>query len=244
MGKLFDILKKVNDSKQTDTEVGDLSINLEKHKINLDKTVVKLEKETKYSLSSEKSKVVVVLDYSYSMHSLYAKGEIQDVLCKLFPIALKLDDNGEMEVYLFQNTYYKLESLRDKNYSSYVTDIIKQSNYNMGGTSYSPVIEAIIDSEVSSDIPTLVIFITDGENSDKQATDKILRQCCKDNLFIQFIGIGNDKFSYLEKLDTLDGRAVDNTSFVKYSVLSKETDEKVYTDILLEYIKWRKGVNK
>lgn len=241
MGFLFNMFNKGKDNEVKDSTTVNKhnDIDLQKHMINLDKTVVNLEKETNFSLNGDRSKVVLAIDYSYSMSNLYRSGEIQDVLYKLFPIALKLDDNGEMEVYLFQNDYKKLRSLNDGNYSNYVKNVIDTSRYKMGGTNYSDVLQAILDTEVDNSIPTLVLFITDGDNADKSETDKLLRTHCTDNVFIQFIGIGNENFRYLEKLDDLSGRTVDNTGFVKFNILSKADDNKVYGSILKEYIKWR-----
>ena len=83
-----------------------------------------------------------------------------------------------------------------------------------------------------------MIFITDGENSDESATDQIIRELSNYNMFVQFIGIGNEDFNYLKKLDNLSGRNSDNTGFIKVSDMNKLTDEQLYTEILRQYKDW------
>ena len=111
----------------------------------------------------------------------------------------------------------------------------------MGGTEYSPVLNNVIthykDIEPST-IPAFVIFITDGENSDASRTDRIIRELSNYNMFVQFIGIGNSSFNYLEKLDKLDGRKTDNTGFITVSDMNEMTDEQLYTEILRQYKDW------
>ena len=89
-----------------------------------------------------------------------------------------------------------------------------------------------------SEIPAFVIFITDGDNSDHRETDDIVRELSKYNIFVQFIGIGDDNFSYLKKLDKLDGREADNTGFTSVEDMDKMTDEELYTEILRQYKDW------
>lgn len=48
---------------------------------------------------------------------------------------------------------------------------------------------------------------------DKQNSDAIIHKSSEMNVFIQFIGIGNEKFQYLMDLDDMPGRKRDNTGF-------------------------------
>lgn len=82
------------------------------------------------------------MDRSGSMTSLYQSGEIQNVLTRLLPLALKFDDNGELEVYVFNTSCIQMPSMNLSNYESYVKREIMNKGYGpSGGTSYSPVIE-------------------------------------------------------------------------------------------------------
>lgn len=237
-------------------------VNLEQHVVNLSKTVVNLSKKSGVDLGSTRAKVAVVLDYSGSMSSLYRKGIVQKTINKLVPLGLTFDDNGSINVYLFQNDYLKKADLDLSNYESYVKNVVERSGYSMGGTCYAPVLKAIIEGDVQSrgsflgfgaqqetilplvddGYPTFILFITDGDNADKSASDKIIRKSSEMNVFVQFIGIGNERFSYLKKLDNLSGRARDNTGFSAMRDLNKVTDEELYTKVLEQFSLWLYGM--
>ncbi len=235
---------------------------LEKHVINLSKSVIDLSKKSGVDLGATSAKVVVVLDYSGSMSMLYHDGTIQKTLDKLVPLGLTFDDNGSIDVYLFQNSYRKMEDMNLSNYEDYVKTVVDKSGYSMGGTEYAPVLKAIIlggshkeggflgfgaktvvdNAIVDSGDPTFIIFITDGENADKSATDEVIRQCSEMNVFIQFIGIGRERFKYLMSLDDMPGRKRDNTGFSKMEDLNKATDKELYTNVLEQFSGWLNGL--
>jgi hypothetical protein len=87
-------------------------------------------------------------------------------------------------------------------------------------------------------IPTLVFFMTDGDNSDRSDTIHILKEASKQGIFWQFIGIGRSSFSFLEKLDDLDGRFIDNADFTKITDVAGIADEKLYEAVLKEFPGW------
>lgn len=245
-------------------------INLKKHADNLGNCIVNLKKTSGVDLDKHTARVCVVLDYSGSAAPFYddqagtgetekrglfglgkSKGgstmenssEMQKVLTKLFPLALKFDDNGELEVWLFENNFRRFPAMTFDNYESYVKKIINSSSYDFGGTCYAPVLRDIekkyFTEEPSAD-PVYVVFITDGDNSDKSQCDKLIRDLSRKNIFVQFIGIGHARFDYLQKLDDLSGRDCDNTGFEAFGQLSVAPDEEVYHKILRQYVAWLK----
>lgn len=258
---------KKNEEELTKEVMGKISLskdkaNLEKHVVNLSKCVVDLSKKNDVDLGATKAKVVVVLDYSGSMRGLYDKGVVQHTINRLVPLGLTFDDNGSIDAYLFQNDYRKMQDINPSNYEDFVKSVIYKSGYSMGGTEYAPVLKAIIegdtvcqksgffgfgkkivksDSIVDDGDPTIILFITDGENSDKNATDEIIRKSSEKNVFIQFIGIGHEDFKYLKKLDDLKGRKRDNTGFSKMEALDKADDNELYTKVLEQFSEWLKG---
>lgn len=237
-------------------------VNLEKHVVNLSKCVVNLSKKNGVDLGSTSAKVVVVLDYSGSMSNLYSNGTVQRTINRLVPLGLTFDDNGSIDVYLFQNDYRKFPDLNLSNYEHYVSDIVNRSGYLMGGTSYAPVLKAIIEGNtyrqggffgfggkkvttgaiVDDGDPTFILFITDGENSDIPATNNIIKKSSDMNVFIQFIGIGNERFQYLMSLDDMPGRRRDNTGFSKMQDLERVSDNELYSNVLEQFAAWLKGL--
>lgn len=239
---------------------------LDSYVVNLSKCMVDLSKKTQVDLCGKVARVVVALDYSGSMSNLYTDGTIQRTLNRLVPLGLSFDDNGELDVYLFENGFRKFKPLTLANYADYKTNIIDTSNYRMGGTSYAPVLSDITgkdidpkpsmfgslfrrksvvnDSSRCDDPLTFVLFITDGEPGDRANTDNIIRKSSYTNTFIQFIGIGNNDFNYLEHLDDLKDRPIDNTGFSKLTNLNSISDVELYTMILEEFSNWirKKGL--
>lgn len=234
-------------------------VNLEKHVVNLSKTVVGISRMTGVCMEDLRAKVVVALDYSGSMTKLFANGTVQQTVNRLLPLGLTFDDNGSVDLFLFQDSFRKMDDLNLLNYENYVTDVINRSGYRMGGTSYAPVLKAIIEGYqepsdrlfgrgtlvppiVGPGEPTFILFITDGANSDKGETNRLLRRVSGDNVFIQFIGIGKTKFDYLEKLDDLKDRVRDNTGFSKMEDLAAADDCQLYEKVLTEFARWLRGM--
>ena len=245
------VMSKISLSKDKD--------KLEGHVVNLSKCVVDLSKKAEVDLGATRARVVVVLDYSGSMGNLYRNGTVQNTLNRLVPLGLTFDDNGEIDVYLFQNDYRKMDGMNLDNYENYINDVVNKSGYRMVGTCYAPVLNAIINGSteekrglfglkksvgaaglVDDAQPTFVLFITDGDNSDKSATDKVVIESSEKNVFIQFVGIGTERFEYLRKLDDLEGRKVDNTGFSAMKSLESASDAELYTNILEQFVDWLK----
>jgi hypothetical protein len=88
------------------------------------------------------------------------------------------------------------------------------------------------------DVPTIVFFITDGDNGDHDDTKWVLREASKQGVFWSFVGIGNERFNFLTELDKLTDRQVDNASFFNAKDIDSLSDEKLYEEILKEIPGW------
>lgn len=86
--------------------------------------------------------------------------------------------------------------------------------------------------------PVFLIFITDGNNSDTAATEKAIRDASQLGIFIHCVGIGGAGFAFLEKIDNLSGRLLDNVSFDAIHDLSKLSDSELYGMLLKEFPGW------
>ena len=216
-------------------------IDMSKSKENLNKVLIDMSKNAKIDMTKHKARVALAMDYSGSMERLFCNGSVQKTVSRLLPIALRFDDNGELESWLFSNDFKRLKAVNENNYEDYVEKVMQKSGMWMGGTQYAPVLEDIVhyykDIEPSN-IPSFIIFITDGENMDHDKTDRIVRELSNYNLFVQFIGIGNERFSYLRSLDNLSGRTHDNTGFISVKDMNQMDDEQLYTEILRQYKEW------
>lgn len=97
--------------------------------------------------------------------------------------------------------------------------------------------------------PIVVFFVTDGENFDENQTESFIREISNQPIFWQFIGINGSFFPFLERLDNIDGRYIDNANFFDAGDISSISDNILYSRILKELPYWykeaeRKGVIK
>lgn len=252
---LFGSKKNNNDSSKVQpTTINEpatsAKVILSKAELGLDRHIVRLKKEKNIDLSNHRARVFVVMDRSGSMGfsplgDLYRNGYVQAVLTRLLPLALRFDDNGELEVYVFNKKCTQLPAMNLNNYETYVDHVIMRNNYGpSGGTKYSPVIEQTIsDYNDGSPYPAFGIIVTDGNPDDESATNKAVRRSSEYKMFYQFVGIGYEKFKYLEELDDLDGRKVDNTAFIKVADFSQLDDEQLYAKLLEQYPQWLRAMN-
>ena len=228
------IVNKQSPATATSSNVIDMSKSAE----NLNNVLIDMSKGGKIDMTKHMARVALAMDYSGSMSNLFANGSIQDVITRLLPIALKFDDNGELESWLFSDNKEKLDAVTINNYKNYVKKVMMNARMTMGGTNYAPVLKDIVkyykDVE-PSEIPAFIIFITDGENWDTEQTNRIVKELSNYNMFVQFIGIGNENFKYLKSLDDMRGRKYDNTGFTAVKDMNQMTDDELYTEILRQY---------
>ena len=156
------------------------TVNLTKAEASLNRSIVNLTKKTGVDLGSHRARVCVVMDRSGSMSRMYQNGDVQDVLTRLLPLALKFDDNGELEVYVFNESCDQVSEMNLQNYEDYVEkQILRRGLGPSSGTNYAPAIKKTMkDYNDGSPYPAFVIFITDGANFDRDETDREYLKGC------------------------------------------------------------------
>lgn len=100
-----------------------------------------------------------------------------------------------------------------------------------------------VPAAVSNEIPTFVVMVTDGENSDTSATTRIIQETSGLPIFWQFVGLKTSSYStfdFLKKLDTMEGRVIDNANFFEVEDVAALTDDKLYRNLLNEFPDWVK----
>ena len=118
-----------------------MNVDLQK-KLDLRKQLV-LDISKKKGIENQKAQVILCLDISGSMDSLYSSGFVQQVLERIVPVAMQFDDNGEMELYLFESNCKKHGNpVTVKNVDGLIRREI-YGHYEFGGTSYAPPINMI-----------------------------------------------------------------------------------------------------
>lgn len=218
---------------------------------------------SKAGLDKHRAKVCLVLDISGSMGTLYRKGLVQRFAERILALGCRFDDDGEIDVFLFGRDVHRGAPMGLSNWSDYVGRTIARHPLE-GDTRYGAAIEAVRrhyfpDADggerrmpLRAQVPVYVMFVTDGSTSDKPLTERQLRWASREPIFWQFMGIGRGKksksrllanfadsdFPFLEKLDELDGRLVDNAGFFSVASPDEHPDADLYDLLMAEYPDW------
>lgn len=231
--------------------------------INLDKEI----KQVKIVLDKigfhEKVQVVLALDISYSMNSMFRQGVVQELVERLLAIGINMDINKEIDVYLFGERAHHAAQAYIGNIDGFVTTEITNRFSLEQTTRYQPVMKLIAEDfnfnlsttrtffnkiigkgANSTGDPVVVFFVTDGENFDKQETELFIKGISDFPIFWQFVGIGGTKFTFLERLDELQNRRVDNANFFDAGDIAKISNDVLYSRILNELPVWYKEAKR
>ncbi len=245
-------------------------INLEKRVEREAPQLISLVKQAgvslqKVGLSQHRAKVCLCLDISGSMGRLYRDGLVQKFAERILALGCKFDDDGEIDVFLFGKEVHHPDPMDLGNCTTYVNRVI-QLHPLEGDTRYGKAMQAIRafyfpdaqgqerNRPLMADMPVYVMFVTDGGTSDQSTTEKQLRWASNEAIFWQFMGIGKGRkskskflaafaesdFPFLEKLDELGGRLVDNANYFSVSSPDEHSDEELYDLLMTEYPDWLK----
>lgn len=124
---------------------------MEQQTLNLRKQIV-LDLAKRNGLpDGQKAQVVLCIDRSGSMQSLYSNGTVQKIIDRIVPIAMAFDDNSAFEMYVFDNKVIKHP--REVTLNNYLNVVNKEmSHYGWGGTNYAPPIKQILKDYVGGEI--------------------------------------------------------------------------------------------
>lgn len=203
--------------------------------INLIKTAaVSLEKS---GLTGQRAAVQLVLDHSGSMQRFYQNGSVQRLAEQALGLSANLDDDGSVPITYFGSAADAMCEARLDNYQGIIDRTHVDSPW--GSTNYVAAMRNVIDEhEVSgATAPGFVIFQTDGAPDNQGAAESMLREASRLPIFWAFVGFG-PSIRFLEKLDDLGGRLVDNASFFHASDPHRVSDAELYDGLTSQYAEW------
>ncbi len=223
------------------------------------KANISLEKK---GLSDHRAKVGLCLDISGSMHNLYQSGKIQRLAEKVLALGTRFDDDFAIDIFLFGVDAHQAGSMDPNNFSNFIGNVLR--NYPLeGGTNYAPVMRMVRDfyfrGSGKVELPTYLLFLTDGDAQDKDQTRREVMDSSREGIFWQFVGIGKSNkatgsgtpkkkgfwasllasdFGFLEELDDMTGRFLDNADFFSVEDPEAIPDQELYDLMLGEYAGW------
>lgn len=205
-----------------------LSLNLTKAENSL-----KLCLQKSGLLEAPQVDLAFVLDVSGSFDDEHRAGVTDALLIRLVPWGMTFDPDRQLDVFTFssgKSSAHHVGAVTPDNCEGYVQrEIINKVPGYGSGTDYSPVLERVLQafgwspekqgflsrllgaSSSPSPVrrPSLIIFVTDGDNSDKTETLQTLAQSEQrgDEVYFMFVGISNQggKFPFLNQIATRFG---------------------------------------
>lgn len=198
----------------------------------------------KKQLTDVKARVGIVLDITGSMRNLYSSGVVQEVVERILAVACELDDNGSLDVWVYDTEFSRLPPVTERDLGSYVFNHIMNNDsiHKFGRNNEPPVMEDVIQKytrEEKDTTPVFIIFINDG--GVVKPTKKVIMASSALPIFWQFVGIGDSDFEVLKQLDTMGGRLVDNANFIHLDRIEEVNDEQLYDQLLNEFPQWLKA---
>lgn len=187
-------------------------------------------------LGGERAKVALCLDHSGSMRALYAKGVVQALAERALALATQFDDDGAVDVFLFDTGAAYAGVLRVGEHVGGVDRL--RAGRRMGRTDYAAAMRLVRGHFPPGGLPVYVLFVTDGAPDSRTAAKEELVAASQRNIFYKFLGVGEGPFDFLRRLDDLRGRPVDNAHFVEPDEVEALSDKQLFDLLLEEYPKW------
>ncbi|SFT53745.1 Stress response protein SCP2 [Geodermatophilus amargosae] len=208
----------------------------------------------KRGLDEHTARVALVLDISGSMAALYRAGAVQRLAERVLALGLRFDDDGVVDVFLFGKDVHRPEpGLRLEGHQQYIADLSRRYPLEYD-TRYGAAMAAVRQAYFGdsrervepqpAQVPVYVMFLTDGAPSDKSVATKQIKSASFEPVFWQFMGIGPERqFSYLQRLDDLEGRYTDNADFFAVSqddLMGRRpiSDDALFDRLMTEYPDW------
>jgi hypothetical protein len=201
----------------------------------------------KSSLNGQLSNVALVLDFSMSMTALYNNGSVQRLAEKALALGTQLDEDGAIDIFVFDSSAAHLGAVSIDDFRNSIDRLTH--GRRKGSTDYAAAFRAVDKrytpkkglfsrGEGTAAHPTLALFITDGVPNSKPEAVKVLTEISSKAIFWQFISIGHEKIPFLQKLDDLTDRYIDNADYQHVVDVDKLGDVELFNIVLKEYPEW------
>ncbi len=193
----------------------------------------------KHNLMDVEANVVLVMDMSASMTARYLNGTVQMIVDKVVPIAIQFDTDGKLDMWYFSALSKQMKPVTIDNYQTAVPKTAAVMMIALGVMNYEPgVMRKIIKKYKDQKLPTYVIFITDGSIMASKEIEKLMIESSAYPIFWQFIGVSGSDYGILLKIDTMDGRKVDNANFFALDDFKTVPNDELYSRMLAEFPEW------
>ncbi|MFI1580107.1 VWA domain-containing protein [Embleya sp. NPDC020630] len=206
----------------------------------------------KHGLAEHTARVALVLDMSISMDEMYESGRVQALAERVLSLALRFDDDGEVDVFPFAAFARRFGGMDLDNYRGRVATVYAEADVGPW-TDYGEAMRAVreyyfgsgeprstpLPAAAPPEPPVFVMFVTDGATSEEDAAREHIRSSGYEPVFWQFMAIGEpDEFEFLAELDDLSGRFLDNTAYFTVADLNSLSDDELFERLVGQYPQW------
>ncbi|MGW0392640.1 VWA domain-containing protein [Streptomyces sp. NPDC003042] len=213
------------------------------------------------------ARVILVLDASGSMGTLYSRGTVASVVERMAAVAAQLDDDGEMQAWTFATNPARLPDLAIGDLPEWLRLHVRVGQMSLFGRKKPPKgqlpgqvdmravgfqneeqkviaeVRAFVRAEPVP-VPTLVLFFSDGGVYRNNEIERELRAAVEEPVFWQFVGLGRAGFGVLERFDNMPGRRVDNVGFFAVDDIDQVSDPELYDRLLSEFPSWMRAARQ
>jgi hypothetical protein len=191
---------------------------------------------SKHGIDGQRARVALCLDYSGSMRKSYNSGEVQALAERVLALSTQLDDDGEVDVFFFGTNAWYAGQITLGQHAGAIDRLREGRQY--GTTNYAGAIDAVIQWMGTDPTPAYVVFLTDGAPTSRPAAEDSLRAASQKPAFWKFLSIGDEPIEFLQKLDDLSGRLIDNADYQPVGDLGAVKDAALFDLMLVEYSEW------
>lgn len=162
---------------------------------------------SKRGLDGVRAEVVMLLDHSGSMQTDYQNGTVQTLVERALGFALQIDTDGTIPIVRFDSGVRNAINVHIDNYRSITQTKLYERN-KMGSTNLTAALDELLKIAKTTTAPIFAIIVTDGQPNDPTTVTQRVRELAKYPVFLKFLAI--QEVPYLQKLDDMDGRLIDN----------------------------------
>ncbi|MEV4135008.1 VWA domain-containing protein [Dactylosporangium sp. NPDC049742] len=205
----------------------------------------------KRGLATHTARVALCLDISFSMYWHYQRGQVQALAERVLALGMRFDDDERIDVFLFGGKAHDKGPLALANAHEYIARAVNQNKLE-GATQYGAAMKLVRRRYFGSDAPrcapiagvtpVYVMFVTDGTPTDPDVAVEQLRSSSYEPIFWQFMAVDelqrDGEFAFLERLDDLAGRYLDNAGFFSVPSPTAIADEDLFELMMAQYPGW------
>ena len=226
-------------------------------------TLVDLSKKVQVTLEKRNAPVIKLrvgfaADVSGSAKGLYDSGLMQEITNRLQAMAIKFDDDGQLDMWAFDDKCIPLPAAISKDFNTYVHNNIMDLPNIWNGTLFTPVLDAMkafyfgrtgvkglfsmfTKSAAPSTDPVYLVLETDGENNDEELAEALISSLAEKPVYLQLIGVGMANFKFLRRMSN----RYDHVGFMDMSNPGKVSDEQMFDSLISEeLLAWYKRVTQ